>query len=107
MVPIRISAWPPIYLVALLDEKSAPKSIGDYKTGEQNVLSTQEIRLCSFAKVQIFLISQIFKVGLVGVSIQIALVFFKICLCILSKSHISIKLTYIPKFLIAIYLKNL
>ena len=72
IVPIKISAWPPIYLVAELDEKSAPKSKGDYRTGEQKVLSTQDIILCYLAKEQIRFKSQIFKVGFVGVSNQMA-----------------------------------
>ena len=84
MVPMRISAWPPIYFVAEFDEKSAPNNKGLYKTGEQNVLSTQDIIRYSLAKEQIFLRSQIFNVGFVGVSNHIALVFYFICVWILS-----------------------
>jgi len=74
IVPIIISACPPIYLVAEFVTKSAPSKIGLYITGLQKVLSTTEMTPFSLAHSHIFLISHIFKVGLVGVSIQMTLV---------------------------------
>lgn len=70
-----MSACPPIYFVAEFVTKSAPNKIGLYKTGLQKVLSTTLTKLCFFDNSQIFFISQIFKVGFVGVSIQMTLVF--------------------------------
>jgi len=107
MVPMSTSAWPPMYLVAELVTKSAPSKMGDYNTGLQKVLSTQVIASCLVAISQIFLMSHIFRVGLVGVSIQIAFVLGLMVLSTVSRLHMSMKSTSKPKFLIAIYRKYL
>jgi hypothetical protein len=90
-----MSACPPIYLVAEFVTKSAPSKIGLYSTGLQKVLSTTDIIPFTLAHSQIFFISHIFKVGLVGVSIQMTLVFDLRYLGREDKSHISMKSTSI------------
>ena len=107
MVPIIISACPPMYFVAEFVTKSAPKRIGLCNTGLQKVLSTTVMIFLDLAKSHIYFISQILRVGFVGVSIQITLVFLLMSFSKFEISHISIKSTSILKFFIAIYLRYL
>ena len=76
MAPATMSEKPPKYLVHELITISAPNSSGDYKTGEQKVLSTIVMMLCFFANLQIFSISTTVSIGFVGVSKLIIFVFF-------------------------------
>ena len=79
--PIR-SECPPMYLLQLLKDTSAPSSKGDCKYGEQKVLSTiiLMLELMALVCLTISLMSMSFMVGLVGVSIQIIFVEFLIAL---------------------------
>src|SRR2546427_8529001 len=81
--PIR-SLWPPRYLVVLWTEISAPSFNGFWRYGLAKVLSTTNIARFFFAIFEIARMSTTRINGLVGVSIQIILVFFRIAFSTLS-----------------------
>src|SRR5882757_3925684 len=72
--PAIKSQCPPRYLVAEWTTISAPRERGCCKAGEANVLSTQRRQWLAFAILAMASMSDTFKVGLVGVSIQISFV---------------------------------
>ena len=55
--PMTTSEWPLIYLVTECTTKSAPSLSGDWKCGEQNVLSTANIDPLALASSETFWIS--------------------------------------------------
>src|SRR5690606_15539653 len=87
---------PPRYLVAECMTRSAPRSSGFWRKGVAKVLSTPTSILCSFAILETATMSMIFIIGLVGVSIQISLVFSVIYSLTFSGSSMETKLNLMP-----------
>src|SRR5829696_7303913 len=87
--PAIESQCPPRYLVAECNTISAPSKSGFCKAGEANVLSTQSQQPDAFAILAIAEMSDIFKVGLVGVSIQISFVLVVMALNTFSAFELS------------------
>ena len=73
-------------------------TVGCWSAGDANVLSTQRRQLFAFAIFAIASISETFRVGFVGVSIQINFVFGVIALKTFSAFVVSTKFTVIPNF---------